>query len=85
MDELKYCRGKQRNPSSSSCFLQGMPQLTCGSGAMAPHLHALPCWEFLLSAQAWRMGEAAEMNLGTEKSRLHPLQCLQQELGCASH
>lgn len=41
-------------------------------GVTAAHLHAQPCWEFLLPAQARRKGEAAEMNLGIEKSGLHP-------------
>lgn len=72
MEELKYCRSKQSIPSCSSYFSARDISVTCGRGVTAAHLHALPCWEFLLSAQAWRMEEAAEMNLGIEKCGLHP-------------
>lgn len=54
-----------------SCCASPCPDLPCWEFPAA-HLHALPCWEFLVPTQARRKGEAAEMNLGVEKSGLHP-------------
>lgn len=71
-EELKYCRGKQSIPSCSSCFHARDASAELWQGVTAAHLHALPCWEFLVPTQARRKGEAAEMNLGVEKSGLHP-------------
>lgn len=66
---------KEASPPVHLVSLQGMPQQWQWSDCCTSP--SLPWWEFLLPAQARRMEQTAEINLGIEKSRLHP--------GCIIH